>query len=344
MYEAKYYEKLNDGRLHCYLCPRHCKIGDGQNGFCFIRKNEGGKLYQLAYNQPFAINVDPIEKKPLYHFLPGTSILSLGTAGCNMGCKFCQNWNMSKAEHHHNKTFEFPAHEAAATAKNHRCASMAYTYNEPTIWAEYVEDLSATAHADGLKNVMVTNGYITPEVIDSVYQHIDAANVDLKAFTEDFYKKVTLTHLEPVLETLKILYEKGVWIELTTLVIPTMNDDAEEITEMAEWVLDNLGPNVPMHFSAFHPDYKLRNKPSTSPETLEQVRKLAMDIGVKYAYVGNVMSESGNTYCPSCGHTLIQRRWQSVHKNGIENGRCPKCSEKVPGVFKEARHLQNSIK
>ncbi len=335
MYEAKYYQKLDDGRLHCYLCPRHCKIGDGQNGFCYIRKNEGGKLYQLAYNQPFAINVDPIEKKPLYHFLPGTSILSLGTAGCNMGCKFCQNWNMSKAEHQHDRAFDFTAESAADTAKNYKCASMAYTYNEPTIWAEYVEDLSAAARADGLKNVMVTNGYITPEVIDSVYANIDAANVDLKAFTEDFYRKVTLTHLEPVLETLKMLKQKGVWIELTTLVIPTLNDAADEIKEMSEWVVDNLGPDVPMHFSAFHPDYKLRNKPATSPATLETVRDIAMERGVKYAYVGNVMSESANTYCSGCGKPLIKRTWHSVQKNGIKDGLCPDCGEQIPGVFNQ---------
>lgn len=340
MKEAKYYEKLPDNKVHCYLCPRHCKIGDGQPGFCFVRKNEGGILYQMAYNQPYAINIDPIEKKPLFHFHPGTAILSLGTAGCNIGCKFCQNWDISKARHDHNRAFDLTPQKAVKAARDNYCDSMAYTYNEPTIWAEYVEDLSSEARADGLFNVMVTNGYITPEVIDEVYTNIDAANVDLKSFSEDFYSKVTLSHLEPVLEALKILKQKGVWMELTTLIIPSLNDDPGEIRSMCEWVLDNLGPEVPMHFTAFHPDYKLRNLPATSGRTLENARELALETGIQYVYVGNVYSNSANTYCPKCGELLIRRSWHSVEANHLNDGCCPNCGQHIPGVFTSAIHAE----
>lgn len=336
MHEAKYYEKLEDNKVHCYLCPRHCKIGNGKPGFCFIRTNEGGTLYQRAYNQPYAINVDPIEKKPLFHFHPGTNILSIGTAGCNMGCKFCQNWDISKAKHDHNQAFDFTPDSASEKARRNNCLSLAYTYNEPTIWAEYVEDLSRTARSNSLYNVMVTNGYITPEVIDEVYENIDAANVDLKAFTEQFYRKVTLTHLEPVLEALKILKQKGIWIELTTLVIPALNDSREEFTEMCEWVLENLGPEVPMHFTAFHPDYKMKDKPKTPGSTLESARQIALDTGIKYAYVGNVFSESANTYCPNCQTLLIKRDWHAILEYNLNGNRCPECGEKIPGQFEHA--------
>ncbi len=333
MREAKYYEKLENNKVHCYLCPRHCKIGDGQPGFCFVRQNEGGTLYQTAYNQPYAINVDPIEKKPLFHFYPGTNILSLGTAGCNIGCKFCQNWSISKARQDQKRTFKFTPSKAIQTARSHQCISMAYTYNEPTIWAEYVEDLSAEARDNGLHNVMVTNGYITPEVIESVYENIDAANVDLKAFSEGFYKKVTLSELQPVLEALKILKALDVWLEITTLIIPTLNDDAAELKKLCEWVAENLGANTPIHFSAFHPDYKLRDLPPTPETTLEMARSIALDIGLNYVYIGNIYSAAANTYCPNCEKLLIQRNWYNVGYNQIQDGQCPDCHHPIPGVF-----------
>lgn len=334
MQEAKYYDKLADNRVHCYLCPRHCKIGDGQPGFCFIRQNEGGVLYQKAYAHPHAVNIDPIEKKPLFHFYPGSSILSLGTAGCNMGCKFCQNWSMSKAKSDYSGSLNFSPEEAVNLAVKHECRSLAYTYNEPTIWAEYAEDISVIARRHHLFNVMVTNGYITPRVIESVYRYIDAANVDLKSFREEFYQKLTLTHLKPVLETLKILRSMDIWIEITTLIIPDWNDEQEELRELCEWVVEELGPDVPIHFTAFHPDYKLRDKPSTPVLTLEKARELANATGVKYAYVGNVMSESANTFCPGCGKLLIERTWQNVRTNRLTaNQSCPDCGETVPGRF-----------
>ncbi len=333
MKEAKYYEKLDNKKVHCCLCPRHCKIGNGQRGFCFIRKNEGGTLYQMAYNQPYAINIDPIEKKPLYHFHPGTAILSLGAAGCNIGCKFCQNWDMSKARRDHSRTFDFTPAKASEVARQNQCASLAYTYNEPTIWAEYVEDLSAEAASHGLHNVMVTNGYITPEAIDGVYRHIDAANIDLKSFSEEFYRKITLSHLKPVLEAIQLLHQKGIWIELTTLIVPTLNDTPDEIRTLCEWVMEHLGPDVPLHFSAFHPDYKLRDLPATPPGTLEKARNVATESGIRYVYVGNVRSDSANTYCHNCGALLIQRNWHSIRVNHLEDGRCPDCRAHIPGEF-----------
>jgi len=333
MIEAKYYEKLENNKVHCYLCPRHCKIGDGQPGFCFVRRNEGGTLYQTAYNQPYAINVDPIEKKPLFHFYPGTNILSLGTAGCNIGCKFCQNWSISKARQDQKRTFEFTPSKAIRSARSHQCISMAYTYNEPTIWAEYVEVLSAEAHNNDLHNVMVTNGYITPDVIESVYENIDAANVDLKAFSEDFYKKVTLSELQPVLEALKILKALDIWLEITTLIIPTRNDEPTELKQLCEWITDNLGADTPIHFSAFHPDYKLQNLPPTPEATLEKARSIALDIGLSYVYIGNIYSAAANTYCPNCEKLLIERNWYNIGSNKIKNGQCPDCHHPIAGVF-----------
>jgi len=337
MKEAKYYEKLDNKRVHCYLCPRHCKIGDGQPGFCFIRQNRDGVLYQLAYGHPYAVNIDPIEKKPLFHYLPGTRILSLGTAGCNMGCKFCQNWNMSKAKYIHQSAEELSPVQAVQMAENRGCRSVAYTYNEPTIWAEFAEDISSVAHGHGLGNVMVTNGYITPEVIHEVYRDIDAANVDLKSFSEEFYRKITLTQLEPVLEALTLLQNMGVWVEITTLIIPTLNDQREELQSLCEWVVGNLGPDVPMHFTAFHPDYKLRDKPRTPVHTLETAREWARDVGVNYVYVGNVHSSSANTYCPECETLLIDRSWHNLGRNRLtRDGCCPQCGHRIPGRFTKA--------
>ena len=260
---------MPDGRLHCYLCPRHCHIGEGQSGFCFIRKNEGGHLVQLGYGRPAALAMDPVEKKPLNHFFPGTRILSMGTAGCNMGCFFCQNWDISKAKADQVNSVSLDPEAVVELALEHHAPHLAFTYNEPTIWGEYVIDIAREAHSAGLNNVMVSNGYITREAFFDVYRHIDAANIDLKAFTEKFYGKVTLTHLQPVLDTLKWLrHETGVWFEITNLIIPTLNDDASEFKQLCEWVLENLGDDVPLHFTAFHPDFKLRDKPATPPETL----------------------------------------------------------------------------
>ena len=330
MHEARFWEPRENQRVHCYLCPRYCNIGDGQTGFCYIRLNQGGKLYSLAYGQPYAIHVDPIEKKPLFHYLPGTSIFSIGTAGCNMGCKFCQNWNMSKAKHDHRRTFDLTPQQAVQAAREQGCSSLAYTYNEPTIWAEYAMDLAQEGHRHGLKNVMVTNGYITPEVLPEVYAHIDAANVDLKAFTEEFYRKLTLTHLQPILDTLVQLQQRGVWLELTNLMIPTWNDSTEETKQLVGWILECLGDRVPLHFTAFHPDFKLNDVPPTPHETLRQARETALALGLKYVYLGNVMDEAGSsTYCPECGATLIRRQGRRMSQDQIREGRCARCGART---------------
>ena len=336
VHEARWYEPMPDGRLHCYLCPRHCHIGDGQSGFCFIRKNEGGKLLQLGYGRPAAIQVDPIEKKPLNHFFPGTRIFSMGTAGCNMGCFFCQNWDISKAKSDQVRAADLSPEQVVETAQRYGCPSIAFTYNEPTIWGEYVIDIARLARASGLNTVMVSNGYITREAFFDVYQHIDAANIDLKAFTEKFYSKITLTHLEPVLQVLRWLrHETSVWFEITNLIIPTLNDAGEELKQLCGWVLDNLGDDVPLHFTAFHPDFKLIDKPHTPPETLHRARAIAMDMGLKFAYEGNIFSNGAHTTCPGCKRTIIKRSWHDVTAIELRDGRCLHCGHSVAGVFSQ---------
>lgn len=334
--EARWWTPLNDHKVVCTLCPRYCKIGDHQSGFCFIRRNEGGRLVTFGYGQPAAIHVDPIEKKPLYHFLPGTQILSMGTAGCNMGCFFCQNWDISKARSDHGSSSLLSAEAVVESALYSGCSSIAFTYNEPTIWAEYVIDISRVAHEHGLKTVMVTNGYITPQAFDEVYLWIDAANVDLKAFTEHFYSRITLTHLNPVLETLKRLKQNtSVWFEITNLMIPTLNDEEEETKKLADWILENLGELVPLHFSAFHPDFKLRDKSPTPHDTLHRARRLAMERGLKFVYEGNVMcEESHTTFCPHCGKALIRRsRYDLKAYELTPEGTCRYCGTLIAGHF-----------
>ena len=334
LHEARWWEPEGNGRAHCFLCPRHCHIHPGQSGFCFIRINQGGKLYNLGYGAPAALQIDPIEKKPLNHFLPGTRIFSMGTAGCNMGCFFCQNWDISKSHQDQVHSKQVPPEKVPLLALQYGCDSIAFTYNEPTIWGEYVIDICRAAKGYGLKTVMVTNGYITYEAFHDIYDHIDAANVDLKSFTEGFYGKVTLTHLEPVLQTLQWLKnETKVWFEITNLMIPTLNDDPAETQRLAEWILQHLGPDVPVHFTAFHPDFKLRDKPPTPPETLHRARKIALKAGLHYVYEGNIFSEAGNTYCPNCGTLLVRRSWHDVLDNRIKNGACGKCGTAIPGVW-----------
>jgi pyruvate formate lyase activating enzyme len=334
LHEARWWEPEVNGRAHCYLCPRHCHINPGQAGFCFIRINQGGKLYSLGYGAPAALQVDPIEKKPLNHFLPGTRVFSLGTAGCNMGCFFCQNWDISKSRHDQVNSQPVPPEDVPQLALRHGCDSIAFTYNEPTIWGEYVIDICKAAKKNGLKTVMVSNGYITREAFHDIYDHIDAANIDLKAFTENFYGKITLTHLAPVLETLQWLKnETKVWFEITNLMIPTLNDDPTETRKLAEWILTNLGPDVPLHFTAFHPDFKLRDKPKTPPETLHRARQIARDVGLRYVYEGNIYSDGAHTHCPQCGVLLIRRSWHDVLENHLKDGACAQCGCSIPGVW-----------
>jgi pyruvate formate lyase activating enzyme len=332
LHEALWWEPEANQRVHCYLCPRHCHIGHGQAGFCFIRANQNGRLYTLGYASPAAIQVDPIEKKPLNHFLPGTRIFSMGTAGCNMGCFFCQNWDISKSHSDQVNSRHLPPEEVPVLARKYNCRSLAFTYNEPTIWGEYIIDICKAARPLGLKTVMVSNGYITREAFHDIYDHIDAANIDLKAFTENFYGKITLTHLQPVLDTLTWLKrETNVWFEITNLMIPTLNDDPAETRKLADWILANLGPDVPLHFTAFHPDFKLQDKPPTPPETLHRAREIALEAGLHYVYEGNIYSGASNTYCPQCQKLLVRRSWHNVLENHVKVGKCPRCACAIPG-------------
>jgi pyruvate formate lyase activating enzyme len=332
LHEGRWWETMPDGRVHCFLCPRHCHIGEGQAGFCFIRVNRGGTLYSLGYGAPAALQIDPIEKKPLNHFLPGTTVFSMGTAGCNMGCSFCQNWGISKSRQDQAHAIALPAEDVPLLAKQYGCPSIAFTYNEPTIWGEYVVDICRAAREHGLKTVMVTNGYITREAFHDIYDHVDAANVDLKAFTEEFYGRTTLTHLQPVLDTLQWLKgETGVWFEITNLMIPILNDDPGETRRLADWIVENLGPDVPLHFTAFHPDFKLQDKPPTPPETLHRARAIAKEAGLHYVYEGNIHAGAGDTRCPGCDALLIRRDWHRVLVNRLREGACPECGQRIPG-------------
>lgn len=334
MKEALWWHKEDDGRILCTLCPRLCRIGDGQAGFCYIRKNIDGKLYSLGYGTSTGFAIDPIEKKPLNHFLPGSGVLSFGTAGCNLGCRFCQNWSISKAKLDEAESLGATPEQVVQLATRNDAPSIAFTYNDPVIWGEFVIDIPRIARERGIKSVMVTAGYITPQARPEVFRFIDAANVDLKAFSERFYHKVTFSHLDPVLDTLKWLKNHtDIWFEITNLMIPGENDGPEETRRLCGWVVENLGDSVPLHFTAFHPDFKMTDKPRTPATTLKHAREIALSSGVKYCYVGNVDDDEGQTtFCPACGRALIRRSWHDVLEYHLEGNRCP-CGREIPGRF-----------
>lgn len=333
---ARWWQEADHNRLLCTLCPRYCKIGEGQAGFCYIRKNIDGKLYSLGYGRPTGFAIDPIEKKPLNHFLPGTGILSFGTAGCNLGCKFCQNWTMSKAHLDEVNSLYASPEQVVELAKKHQVPSIAYTYNDPIIFGEYVIDISRLAREEHIRSVMVTNGYIDTEARKEVFRYVDGANVDLKAFTERFYSKLTLSHLAPVLDTLKwLVHETDVWVEITTLLIPGENDSDEELKQMIDWILSNLGADIPIHFTAFHPSFRMLDHPPTPHSTLTRAREIAINAGMHYCYVGNVRDVAGQTtFCPNCHTPLIERDWHSIYTNHLKDGHCVKCGQEIPGVWK----------
>ncbi len=331
---ARYWNPEPDGRLRCTLCPRDCRLADGQAGFCFARQNVGGRLVSLAYGRSTGFASDPIEKKPLNHFYPGTSVLSFGTAGCNLGCRFCQNWDISKARVAERGAADCTPRDVVDLAIEAGCPSIAFTYNDPVIWAEWAIDVAREARARGLKTVFVSAGYVCAGPREEIFAHMDAANIDLKAFTEDFYRRVTLSHLAPVLETLEWLGRSGVWTEITNLVIPGHNDDPRETRALAEWVVEHMGPDVPVHFTAFHPDYKMRNVGRTPPETLTRARQLAREVGLRHVYTGNVHDREGQTTtCARCGTALIVRDWMSVIRASLRDGACPSCGSRLAGRF-----------
>ena len=337
---TKFWHKLEDGRIQCDLCPRFCKLHADQRGLCFVRQNLDDEIVLTTYGRSSGYCIDPIEKKPLNHFLPGTPVLSFGTAGCNLACKFCQNWDISKSREIHTLADEASPELIARAAQRLNCRSVAYTYNDPVIFHEYAIDVARACHEKDIRSVAVTAGYVCPEPRREFYQYMDAANVDLKAFTEDFYHKITGSHLAPILETLEyIKHETSTWLETTTLLIPGKNDSEKELDEMTGWVVDKLGPDVPMHFSAFHPDWKMMDVPATPKETLVRAREIAMRNGVRYAYTGNVHNIAGDsTYCHHCGELLIGRDWYVLGDwNLTADGKCAACGTPCAGVF-EAGH------
>ncbi|MDI6841109.1 MAG: AmmeMemoRadiSam system radical SAM enzyme [bacterium] len=332
---AMYWEKLNDKLVQCHLCPRNCVLKPKQRGYCRVRENQAGKLMTLNYGIPCAVHIDPIEKKPLFHFIPKSEVFSIATAGCNLRCKFCQNWEISQRPPEETENVWLPPDEVVRMAKENKCPSIAYTYSEPVNFYEYMLETAKIAKKAGIKNTMHSNGYINPEPLKELCKYLDAANIDLKGFTDEYYQELCEAELEPVKVSLKILKEEGVWIEITNLIVPTKNDDPKTIRKMCEWIRDSLGAEVPLHFSRFWPMYKMQNLPPTPIETLEQARKIAIGVGLKYVYIGNIPSHKAeNTYCPNCGKLLIRRIGYYVPENNIINGKCKFCGQKIPGVWK----------
>jgi len=333
---ARYWHPLADGRIQCDLCPRFCRLHDGQRGLCFVRACRDQRLVLTTYGRSSGFCVDPIEKKPLNHFLPGTPILSFGTAGCNLTCRFCQNWDISKSRQTDILADEARPEKIAGAARRLGCRSVAFTYNDPIIFLEYAVDVASACRESGIKTVAVTAGEICPEPRAEFFAHMDAANVDLKAFNEEFYRKICGGSLQVVLDSLEYLKnETEVWFELTTLLIPGENDADAELEGMSRWVVEHLGPDVPMHFTAFHPDWKMLDKPSTPPSTLTRAREIARRNGIHHAYTGNVHDPEGSsTYCHACGSKLIDRDWYTLGEYHLtDDGRCQSCGALCPGRF-----------
>jgi pyruvate formate lyase activating enzyme len=334
--DGKWWHKLDDGRIQCDLCPRDCRLHEGQRGLCFVRKMENGRMVLTTYGRSSGFCVDPVEKKPLNHFYPGTSILSFGTAGCNLACKFCQNWDISKSREMDKLQDEATPESIADAALRLGCKSVAFTYNDPVIFAEYAMDIADACHAKGVQAVAVTAGYIHAAPRREFYAKMDAANVDLKGFTEEFYVKLTGSRLAPVLDTLAYLeHETEVWYEITTLLIPGKNDSDAEIRAESQWIFRELGPDVPVHFTAFHPDFKMTDLPPTPAATLKRARRIAIDEGLRYVYTGNIHDiEGGTTFCPGCGGALVVRDWHHIDAYRLgADGKCPDCATAIPGRF-----------
>jgi pyruvate formate lyase activating enzyme len=335
MTAARWFHALPDGKLQCDLCPRDCKLSDGQRGMCFVRQRSGDHMELTTYGRSSGFALDPIEKKPLNHFYPGTSVLSFGTAGCNLACKFCQNWDISKSREHDRLTDEASPEAIARAAKRAGATSVAFTYNDPVIFAEYAMDVADACHALGLQTVAVTAGYMHAEPRAAFYDKIDAANVDLKAFTDEFYWKQAAAHLEPVKATLRYLvHETRVWTEITTLLIPGLNDSDAELHELTAWVAAELCPEIPLHFSAFHPDYKMRDIPATPLATLQRARAIALGEGLRYVYTGNVHDAEGDTTrCPACRTPVIVRDWYQILETHLDRDACAACGAAIAGRF-----------
>lgn len=333
LHPASYWQVIKENTLQCLLCPRKCILEPGQRGVCTVRINKEGKLYSLGYGNPVAIHIDPIEKKPFFHVSPGSSVYSLAVAGCNMRCVFCQNWQISQSRPDEAQSYDLPPLEAVNQAIENNCRFIAYTYTEPTVFYEYMLDIAKLAHAKGLKNTMHTCGYINQEPLKELLKYMDAVNVDLKGFSGEIYAKIgEMAQLEPVLETLKTIKNSGVWLEITCLIIPGLNDETSKIKEMCLWIKENLGVDVPVHFSRFMPAFRLMNLPPTPLEKLEEAYKIAKNAGLKYVYIGNVPGHPAeSTYCPECGKIAVKRIGYEILENNIKNGKCVFCGKKISG-------------
>lgn len=323
-----------NNKVQCLLCPFKCTMKPGERGICQVRMNLDGKLISLVYGRPATVHVDPIEKKPIFHLYPGSRAFSIATFGCNLGCKFCQNWQLSQSKPEDNKNYDAPPKKIIALTKQNRCKSIAYTYSEPIVFYEYMYDTSLLAKEQGIKNILVSAGFINPKPMRKLAKVIDAANIDLKGFTDDYYKNVCYGALKPVLKTLEICVEENVVLEITNLIVPTLNDDMKTIQKMIKWIVKNLGANIPIHFSRFHPMYKLKNLPPTPVETLINARKVALNEGMKFVYIGNIYVKGGETtYCPGCRKKLIERYGYTIMANRMKSNNCPYCGIKVYGLW-----------
>jgi pyruvate formate lyase activating enzyme len=337
MREALFYEKLENDVVKCNLCSHRCpRIADMKRGICGVRENRNGTLYSLVYGRVIARNIDPIEKKPLYHFLPGTMSYSIATVGCNFRCGNCQNYDISQMPKEHGTIVgqKMSPEEVVSAAKRSDCRSIAYTYSEPTIYFEYALDTAKLARKEGIKNVFVTNGYITPEALNKIAPYLDAANIDLKSFTDTFYQKNCGAHLQPVLESISLYKKLGIWTEITTLIIPTLNDTERELRQIAEFIKTAAGSETPWHITAFHPTYKLIELPRTTVKILRRTREIGLETGLRYVYEGNVLGENGeNTYCHNCQKILIRRFGYQILENKIKDSKCPYCGTKIDGIY-----------
>lgn len=332
--EARHYKKLDEGGIECGLCPRHCRITDLERGYCGVRENRNDVYYTLVYGRPCSLNIDPIEKKPLYHFHPGTKAFSLATAGCNVNCKFCQNWEISQARPEQIESRDLSPKQIVEVCRERQVSTIAYTYTEPVIFFEYMYDIAERGHEQGIKSVMITGGYIDKEPLAEICTQMDAIKVDLKSFREDYYSKIVNGELQPVLDGLVQIKKTGVWLEIVYLVVPTLNDSDEEFTDLARWIKNNLGVDTPIHFSRFHPQYLLRHLPITPQKTLERAHDICKSEGLQFVYLGNVPGHPAeSTYCPGCESVLIERRGYRIVKNAITGGKCSQCKRAIPGVF-----------
>jgi len=332
--EAKFYQKLQNRKIKCKLCPRECVVGDKERGYCGVRENRGGTYYTLVHSRVCAAHVDPVEKKPLFHYLPGSTAFSIATAGCNVNCKFCQNWDISQSRPEHIPAQYAPPKRVAELAKQYDCPTIAYTYSEPVIFAEFLMDAADAGHEAGVRSVVVSNGYMQEEALKTAYGKMDAVKIDLKAFTEKYYRDVVTGQLKPVLDSLVTLKKMGKWTEIVYLVLPGMNDGDEEFRGLATWIKTNLGEDVPLHFTQFHPQYLLKNLPITPVPTLERAKAIADAEGLHYVYIGNVPGHPAqNTYCPQCRKMLVERVGFTASEMLIRKGRCPFCLHPIPGVW-----------